>query len=42
MFCSVDHMRHGMYKIQNKDLSIGSYKINKIYLSFYNDKKIYT
>ena len=31
-----------MNSIQSKNHNIGSYKIDKIYLSSYNDKKIYT
>ena len=30
---------HEMKKVQSKDHNIGSYTINKIYLSSYNDKK---
>ena len=32
-------MRHKMNKIQSKDHNIGSYRINKISLSSYDDKK---
>ena len=34
-------MRHEMNRIQSKGHNIGSYKINKIYLSYHN-KNIYT
>ena len=34
-------MRHEMNRIQSNDHSIGSYRINKISLSFFDDKKIY-
>ena len=33
------HMRHEMKRIQSIDDIIGSYKINRIYFSFYNNKK---
>ena len=32
-------MRQEMNKIQSKDQNIGSYKINKVSLSPYNDKR---
>ena len=35
------YIRHKTNRIQRKDHNVKSYKINKIYLSTYNDKKIY-
>ena len=32
-------MRHEMNRIQSENHNVGSYRINKIYLSFYNDNK---
>ena len=34
-------MRHEMSRIQSKDNTIGSYRINKISLFSYGDKNIY-
>ena len=36
------YMRHKMNRIQSKDHTIGLYRINKIFLSSYDEKKIYT
>ena len=33
------YMRHEMNRIKRQDHNIGSYRIIKIYLPFYNDKK---
>ena len=35
------YIRHKTNRIQRKDHNVKSYKINKIYLSTYNVKKIY-
>ena len=40
MFCSYrSNMRQEMNRIQSKDHNLGSYRINKISLSSYDDKK---
>ena len=40
ILCSID-MRREMNRIPGEDHSIGQYRINKIYLSSQDDKKIY-
>ena len=42
VFFNGSHIRHEMNRIQSRDLSIGLYRSNKIYLPFYKNKKIYT
>ena len=36
------YMRHEINRIQRKNHKIGSYRINKISLSSYDDKKVYS
>ena len=35
-------MRHEMNRIQSKDHNIGQYRINKVSLSSYDDRKLFT